>query len=217
MGSSQFEYTTVKWLCPNTVSLWDPFTQTKERVMKFEKFVAENDVKRRQARKKFEDAREQNMLKQRELEDLTEQLKQLRARWERMKALMWRYHFLSHLFHLCYHISIHSHQVLKERMAKYKIYEDYLMKTLDYFPSCEFKTDCLHGPALFILMSYLYTVCNPFQLTLTMGLTLWLCPLFGAMRPCPSPTKSFCSVYGVWRKRLSRASDNCRPWSRNTA
>lgn len=48
--------------------------------MKFEKFVAENDVKRRQARKKFEDAREQNMLKQRELEDLTEQLKQLRAR-----------------------------------------------------------------------------------------------------------------------------------------
>ncbi|KAE8289891.1 hypothetical protein D5F01_LYC11602 [Larimichthys crocea] len=81
--------------------------QTKERVMKFEKFVAENDVKRRQARKKFEDAREQNMLKQRELEDLTEQLKQLRA----------------------------SHQVLKERMAKYKIYEDYLMKTLDYFPS----------------------------------------------------------------------------------
>ncbi|TKS86431.1 Coiled-coil domain-containing protein 42 -like protein [Collichthys lucidus] len=81
--------------------------QTKERVMKFEKFVAENDVKRRQALKKFEGAREQNMLKQRELEDLTEQLKQLRA----------------------------SHQVLKERMAKYKIYEDYLMKSLDYFPS----------------------------------------------------------------------------------
>ncbi|KAG8013390.1 Ubiquitin thioesterase OTUB2 [Nibea albiflora] len=81
--------------------------QTKERAMKFEKFVAENDVKRRRARKKFEDAREQNMLKRRELEDLTEQLKQLRA----------------------------SHRVLKERMAKYKIYEDYLMKTLDYLPS----------------------------------------------------------------------------------
>lgn len=50
--------------------------------MKFEKFVAENEVKRRRALKKYEDAREQNILKQREIEDLTEQLKQLRYRWE---------------------------------------------------------------------------------------------------------------------------------------
>ncbi|XP_051238084.1 coiled-coil domain-containing protein 42 homolog isoform X1 [Dicentrarchus labrax] len=81
--------------------------QTKERAIKFEKFVAENEVKRRRALKKYEAAREQNVLKQREIEDLTEQLKQLRAR----------------------------QQVLKERMAKYKIYEDYLMKTLDYLPT----------------------------------------------------------------------------------
>ncbi|XP_071354994.1 uncharacterized protein CCDC197 [Trachinotus anak] len=81
--------------------------QTKERAMKFEKFVAENEVKRCRALKKYEAAREQNILKQREIEDLTEQLKQLRAR----------------------------QQVLKQRMTKYKIYEDYLMKTLDYFPS----------------------------------------------------------------------------------
>nr|XP_020446463.1 coiled-coil domain-containing protein 42 like-2-like [Monopterus albus] len=81
--------------------------ETKERVVKFEKFVAENEVKRRQALQKYETAREQNILKQREIEDLTEQLKQLRAR----------------------------QQVLKERMAKYKMYEDYLMKTLDYLPS----------------------------------------------------------------------------------
>ncbi|XP_032356834.1 uncharacterized protein CCDC197 [Etheostoma spectabile] len=81
--------------------------QTKERAMKFEKFVAENEVKRRRALKKYEAARELNIAKQREIEDLTEQLKQLRAR----------------------------QQVLKERMAKYKMYEDYLMKTLDYLPS----------------------------------------------------------------------------------
>ncbi|XP_056249577.1 coiled-coil domain-containing protein 42 homolog [Seriola aureovittata] len=81
--------------------------QTKERAMKFEKFVAENEVKRCRALKKYEAAQEQNILKQRAIEDLTEQLKQLQAR----------------------------QQVLKDRMTKYKIYEDYLMKTLDYLPS----------------------------------------------------------------------------------
>ncbi|XP_029349316.1 uncharacterized protein CCDC197 [Echeneis naucrates] len=81
--------------------------QTKERAMKFEKFVAENEVKRCRALNKYEVAWEQNNLKQKEIEGLTEQLKQLRAR----------------------------HQVLKERMTKYKIYEDYLMKTLDCLPS----------------------------------------------------------------------------------
>lgn len=55
-------------------------TQTKERAMKFEKFVAENEAKRRQALKKYEAAQEQNILKQREIEELTKQLKQLRAR-----------------------------------------------------------------------------------------------------------------------------------------
>lgn len=50
--------------------------------MKFEKFVAENEVKRRHALKKYEAAQEENIQKQKEIEDLTEQLKQLRARWE---------------------------------------------------------------------------------------------------------------------------------------
>ena len=48
--------------------------------MKFEKFVAENEVRRRQALKKYEAAREQNILKQRDIEDLREQLERLRAR-----------------------------------------------------------------------------------------------------------------------------------------
>ncbi|XP_028251649.1 uncharacterized protein CCDC197 [Parambassis ranga] len=81
--------------------------QTKEKVMKFERFVAENEAKRRRALKKCEESRQQNILKQRDIEDLTEQLKQLRVR----------------------------KQLLKKRITKYKIYEDYLMKTLDFLPS----------------------------------------------------------------------------------
>ncbi|KAM9842949.1 uncharacterized protein CCDC197 [Aulostomus maculatus] len=80
--------------------------QTKEKAMKFEKFMSENEMKRRRALKKYEAAQEQNVLKQKEIEDLTKQLQHLQAR----------------------------KQVLKERMSKYKIYEDYLMKTLDYLP-----------------------------------------------------------------------------------
>lgn len=59
---------------------WVYLTQTQERTMKFEKFVAENEVKRRHAVKKYEAAQDQNIQKQKEIEDLTEQLKQLRAR-----------------------------------------------------------------------------------------------------------------------------------------
>lgn len=56
------------------------FTQTKMRAMKFEKFVAENEVKRCRALKKYEAAQEQNISKQREIEELTKQLQQLRTR-----------------------------------------------------------------------------------------------------------------------------------------
>ncbi|XP_041668593.1 coiled-coil domain-containing protein 42 homolog [Cheilinus undulatus] len=80
--------------------------ETKERVMKFEKFVVENEEKRLGAMKKYEAARKQSILKQKEIDDLTEQLKELKSR----------------------------HHVLKEKIAKYKIYEDYLVKTLDFFP-----------------------------------------------------------------------------------
>lgn len=31
-------------------------------------------------------------------------------------------------------------------MEKYKIYEDYLLKTLEYFPKSEFKTESLCSP-----------------------------------------------------------------------
>lgn len=116
-------------------------------------------------------------------------------------------------------MSIHRQQVLKERMAKYKIYEDYLMKTLDYLPSSKFKTDFYCPPRvnLFCLSQWVNYTLNLFQLTLITALTLWLCPSFGATRPCPSPTRSCCSVWGVWRRRWSRASGYCGPWKRSTA
>ncbi|KAM4723464.1 uncharacterized protein CCDC197 [Anableps anableps] len=81
--------------------------QDKEKEMKFEKFVAENEVKRRRALKQCEATVEQNIRKQREIEDLTEQWTKLETR----------------------------RHVLKRRTEKYKIYEDYLMKTLDHLPS----------------------------------------------------------------------------------
>lgn len=49
-------------------------------MMKFEKFISENEAKRRGALKRCEATRQQNIMKQGEIEDLTEQLKQLRAR-----------------------------------------------------------------------------------------------------------------------------------------
>ncbi|XP_017270175.1 coiled-coil domain-containing protein 42 like-2 [Kryptolebias marmoratus] len=81
--------------------------QAREKTIKFEKFISENEAKRHGALKKCEATREQNVLKQREIEDLTEQLNQLRAR----------------------------KHILKEKTAKSKIYEDYLMKTLDHLPN----------------------------------------------------------------------------------
>lgn len=54
--------------------------QTKEKVGKFEKFVAENEVKRRRALKSCEASRAQNIFKKQQIKDLTEQLKGFRDR-----------------------------------------------------------------------------------------------------------------------------------------
>lgn len=49
--------------------------------MKFEKFVADNEAKRNRALKKYEAAQEENISKQSEIEELTQELKRLRIRW----------------------------------------------------------------------------------------------------------------------------------------
>lgn len=51
--------------------------------MRFEKFVADNEVKRSQALKRYEAAQEENVSKQSEIEELTEELKRLKVRWGR--------------------------------------------------------------------------------------------------------------------------------------
>ena len=56
------------------------FIQTKEKAKKFEKFVEDNEGKRRRAVKKYQTAREQNTLKKREIEDIVQQLMQLKVR-----------------------------------------------------------------------------------------------------------------------------------------
>ncbi|XP_071398338.1 uncharacterized protein CCDC197 [Centroberyx affinis] len=96
--------------------------ETRDKAKKFEKFVDDNEVKRRRALKKYQVAREQNICKQREIEDLTEKLNKLQVR----------------------------QQDLKERVAKYKIYEAYLMKILDHLPEnyLEYGSDYLVMPII---------------------------------------------------------------------
>lgn len=63
--------------------------QTKDRAGKFERFVAENELKRRRALRTYEATREQNVLKRAEIEELGKKLRELQTRWERQsEALM---------------------------------------------------------------------------------------------------------------------------------
>ncbi|XP_062324993.1 coiled-coil domain-containing protein 42 homolog [Osmerus eperlanus] len=80
--------------------------ETRERANKFEKFVEDNEGKRRRALKKYQLAKQQNHLKEIEKEELAELLERLQAR----------------------------QQYLKDKVTKYKMYEDYLMKILDFLP-----------------------------------------------------------------------------------
>ncbi|XP_043118577.1 coiled-coil domain-containing protein 42 homolog isoform X2 [Puntigrus tetrazona] len=81
-------------------------SETKQRAAKFEKFVEENEVKRRRALKKFQIERQQKEVKQKEKEELSIQLQDLQAR----------------------------RLYLQERVNKYKKYEEFLLKTLDLLP-----------------------------------------------------------------------------------
>ncbi|KAJ8399177.1 hypothetical protein AAFF_G00415560, partial [Aldrovandia affinis] len=94
----------------------------KDRAGKFEKFVQDNEAKRRRAQRKYLVERKQNELKEIEREELLQQLQKLQARQ-------------------CY---------LKERMTKYKMYEDYLLMVLDLLPEnyLEYGADSLVMPII---------------------------------------------------------------------
>ncbi|XP_023658147.2 uncharacterized protein CCDC197 [Paramormyrops kingsleyae] len=89
--------------------------ENRDRAAKFEKFVQDNKAKRQRALRKYQVEKKQNELKEKEWEELTQQLLVLEAR----------------------------QQHLKEMVAKHKIHEDYLLKVLDQLPenSLEYSTD----------------------------------------------------------------------------
>ncbi|KAK7468099.1 hypothetical protein BaRGS_00036682 [Batillaria attramentaria] len=88
----------------------------KDRVSKFEKFIQENEAKRRRAIQKYQQEVKLKDQKTSEYEQLLEQLEELKAR----------------------------HAYLANRLVKYKKFEDYLMRVIeampeDYLPSSEDK------------------------------------------------------------------------------
>ncbi|XP_065123369.1 coiled-coil domain-containing protein 42 homolog [Paramisgurnus dabryanus] len=80
--------------------------EAKQRAAKFEKFVEENEVKRRRALKRFILEKRQNESKEKEKAELSKQLEELQAR----------------------------RLYLKERVKKYKIFEEFLLKVLQLLP-----------------------------------------------------------------------------------
>ncbi|XP_056623339.1 LOW QUALITY PROTEIN: coiled-coil domain-containing protein 42 homolog [Triplophysa dalaica] len=84
--------------------------EAKQRAAKFEKFVEElglgNEIKRRRALKKFLQEKQQNECKEKEKAELSTQLERLQAR----------------------------RLYLQERVKKYKIFEEFLLKVLQVLP-----------------------------------------------------------------------------------
>ncbi|XP_068730220.1 coiled-coil domain-containing protein 42 homolog [Montipora capricornis] len=81
-------------------------TQIRERVGKFEKFIEENDAKRRRAIQKYQTELKLKNQKNRELDVLSTELEQLKAR----------------------------NMALQAKLAKCSVYEKFLMKVLDQLP-----------------------------------------------------------------------------------
>ncbi|XP_046582306.1 cilia- and flagella-associated protein 73-like [Haliotis rubra] len=90
--------------------------QMKDRVSKFEKFIQENEAKRRRALQKYQQEVRLRIQKTSEFDLLLQQLEDLKAR----------------------------HRFLKEQLVQYKKYEEYLLRVIDampedYLPSSEDK------------------------------------------------------------------------------
>ncbi|XP_039507031.1 coiled-coil domain-containing protein 42 homolog isoform X2 [Pimephales promelas] len=106
MDKRQQVHDCMKLLRERRAQLQQRQTETKQRAAEFEKFVEENELKRRRALKKFQTERQQIELKEKEKAELCSLLQDLQAR----------------------------RLYLKERVNKFKIFEDFLMKTLDLLP-----------------------------------------------------------------------------------
>ncbi|XP_056332740.1 coiled-coil domain-containing protein 42 homolog [Danio aesculapii] len=80
--------------------------ESRQRAERFQRFVEENELKRRRAMKKFQMEKQQSQSKEEEREELANQMERLQDR--RMR--------------------------LRERVSRYQIFEEFLMKTLDLLP-----------------------------------------------------------------------------------
>ncbi|XP_043553112.1 coiled-coil domain-containing protein 42 homolog [Chiloscyllium plagiosum] len=78
----------------------------RERALKFDKFLRDNDAKRCRAIKKYHVELKENEVKKKELQDLLHQFEEMKVRQRK----------------------------LQRGMSKYKLYEDYLLKVIDNLP-----------------------------------------------------------------------------------
>ncbi len=106
----------------------------KHRAAKFEKFVEENEVKRRRALKKFQMERQQNEVKEKEKEELSKQLQDLQARSPSQTPAESTQVFPSVIVQMCITLFFTRRLCLQERVNKYKKFEEFLMKTLELLP-----------------------------------------------------------------------------------
>ncbi|KAJ1105222.1 hypothetical protein NDU88_002630 [Pleurodeles waltl] len=80
--------------------------ENNDKVEKFDGFVKDNHAKRRRAIQKYQQELKQNEIKKKQLEELTQQLEEMRVRQKK----------------------------LQKKISKYKTYEDYLRKILHKLP-----------------------------------------------------------------------------------
>ncbi|XP_041071023.1 coiled-coil domain-containing protein 42 homolog [Carcharodon carcharias] len=78
----------------------------RERALKFDKFLRDNEAKRRRAIKKYQFEVKENEVKKKELQDLLQQFEEMKVR----------------------------QQKLQRTVSKCKVYEDYLLKVIDNLP-----------------------------------------------------------------------------------
>ncbi|XP_078090406.1 uncharacterized protein CCDC197 isoform X2 [Mustelus asterias] len=78
----------------------------RERALKFDKFLKDNEAKRWRAIKKYQLEVKENAVKRKELQDLLQQFEEMKARQQKLQRMV----------------------------SKYKAYEDYLLKVIDDLP-----------------------------------------------------------------------------------
>ncbi|XP_077587680.1 uncharacterized protein CCDC197 [Stigmatopora nigra] len=104
-------------LAQKRIELHIKHQEVKDKVLKFEQSLNDNETLRTRTVQQYKAMQTHNLAKQHDLDKLTKLLQQLRIR-------------------RC---------ILKERISKYKIFEDFLIKTLDYLPEGHLDVDGERG------------------------------------------------------------------------